>query len=84
MIIVNISMDPAEYGNVVTYSQAAKIARAINKEVQRQFPQVITVFKLEESGIISNDGKDKKEIVNEVKSWIAYNQSRIAKEALNL
>ena len=82
MIIVNISMNPAEYGPAVTNGQAAKIARAINGAVQKQFSQVFTVFKLELSDVISNDKEDKEEMINKVKSWLANNQARIVREAL--
>lgn len=82
MIIVNISMDPGEYGGEVTKSQAAKIARAINKAVQKQFPEVFTVFKLERSSVISNDTEDTEEMISEVQIWITNNQPDIARKAL--
>ena len=82
MIIVNISMNPAEYGQAVTHSQAAKIARAINKAVQNQFKLVFTVFKLEPSSVIANDSEDTEEMIHEVKSWLANNQARLVSETL--
>lgn len=78
MIIVNISMNPAEYGDLVTNSRAARIARAIDRAVQKKFPDVFTVFKLEPSSVMSSDGTDKKEMIDEVRSWLDKTQASIA------
>lgn len=83
MIIINISMNPSEYGYSVSRSQAAKIARAINKAVQKHFPQIIIVFKLALStSIISNDPQDTEKMIDEVKTWLVNNQPEIARKAL--